>query len=70
MLSKKKGMTRQWQTQKKRQSKKVLRSREITNLFTASAQSMISGFQSYKIFEGANTNERGSITVVAYGVQS
>ena len=45
--------------------KKVLRSREITNLFTASAQSMISGFQSYKIFEGANTNERGSITVVA-----
>ena len=45
--------------------KKVLRSREITNLFTASAQSMISGFQSYKIFEGANTSERGSITVVA-----
>ena len=45
--------------------KKVLRSREITNLFTASAQSMISGFQSYKIFEGANPNQRGSITVVA-----
>ena len=45
--------------------KKILRSREITNLFNASAQSMISGFQSYKIFEGANTNERGSITVVA-----
>ena len=45
--------------------KKVLRSREITNFFTASAQSMVSGFQSYKIFESSNTGERGSITVVA-----
>ena len=45
--------------------KKVLRSREITNFFTASAQSMISGFQSYKIFESSNTGERGSISVVA-----
>ena len=45
--------------------KKVLRSREITNLFTASAQSMISGFQSFKIFEKPVGSERGSITVVA-----
>ena len=45
--------------------KKVLRSREITNLFTASAQSMISGFQSYKIFEKSEAGQRGSITVVA-----
>ena len=45
--------------------KKILRSREITNLFTASAQSMISGFQSFKIFEKPVGSERGSITVVA-----
>ena len=45
--------------------KKILRSREITNLFTASAQSMISGFQSYKIFEKPVGSERGSISVVA-----
>ncbi len=45
--------------------KKVLRSREITEIITSSAQSMISGFQSYKIFEGAKEGERGSITVVA-----
>ena len=45
--------------------KKVLRSREITNLFTATAQSMVSGFQSYKIFEKSKAGERGSISVVA-----
>ena len=45
--------------------KKVLRSREISNFFTATAQSTISGFQSYKIFEGAGSGERGSITVIA-----
>ena len=45
--------------------KKVLRSREITDLFTATAQSMISGFQSYKIFEKSKEGERGSISVVA-----
>ena len=44
--------------------KKVLRSREITNLFTATAQSMISGFQTYKIFEKSNAGERGQISVV------
>ena len=45
--------------------KKVLRSREITETITSSAQSMISGFQSYKIFEGAKEGQRGTITVVA-----
>ena len=45
--------------------KKVLRSREITNFFTASAQSMVSGFQSYKIFETSNEGERASIAVIA-----
>ncbi len=45
--------------------KKVLRSREITEIITSSAQSMVSGFQSYKIFEGAKEGQRGSITVVA-----
>ena len=45
--------------------KKILRSREITETITSSAQSMISGFQSYKIFEGAKEGQRGTITVVA-----
>ena len=45
--------------------KKVMRSREITNFFTASAQSMVSGFQSYKIYETSNEGERGSISVIA-----
>ncbi len=45
--------------------KKVLRSREVTQFFTATAQSMVSGFQSYKIFEGSNEGERGSIHVIA-----
>ena len=45
--------------------KKVLRSREIKEVITSSAQSIVSGFQSYKIFEGAKEGQRGSITVVA-----
>ena len=45
--------------------KKVLRSREIKEVITSSAQSIVRGFQSYKIFEGAKEGERGSITVVA-----
>jgi len=45
--------------------KKILRSSETTELITASTQSSISGFQSYKIFGSANEGERGTITVIA-----
>ena len=53
--------------EKEKIKKKILRSREITNLFTATAQQLIKGFQSYKTFEGAEPGQRGTITVIALG---
>jgi len=53
--------------EKEKIKKKVLRSREITELFTATAQQLIKGFQSYKTFEGAEPGQRGTITVIALG---
>ena len=45
--------------------KKILRSTETTELITASTQSSISGFQSYKIFGSGNKGERDTIAVIA-----
>tara|TARA_B100001175_G_C19445700_1_gene608646 strand:- start:33 stop:1352 length:1320 start_codon:yes stop_codon:yes gene_type:complete len=45
--------------------KKILRSAETTELITASTQSSISGFQSYKIFGSGNKGERQTIAVIA-----
>ena len=48
----------------KKNLKSLYNIQHLSKISHSSGQT-VSGFQSYKIFEGANTNERGSITVVA-----